>query len=1105
MTERPADQASRLAAIEGSSSFIVQAPAGSGKTELLTNRFLRLLATVPRPQCVLAITFTRKATREMLDRVLGKLRQAESGRMPEKPHEQEAFRLAASVLQRDRELGWDILLNPSQLQVHTIDGLCSRLAGGADTEEAGPGGFRITEEAGPLYQEAARRLIERVAVSDDGSEAALALGRLVGRLRGSLLKLCDLVADGLATRDQWLERVGGETWSRENLLAWRQEVELEALLDALGERSFERLVDGLLVLATLSDDEEAGRELGDGLAAWRQGGAGLNERVHAAWTALMAVKLKSDWKPMATRTVRSQLLQGQGESRTEELEEIAQVCEQWRDDPAASRLYGRFTKAPPLDLEQRNEELMQWMHRLLLQACAELHVLFAERGVCDFQHMARLAMGALGDEGTPGAALLLEDARLEHILMDEFQDTSHIQYQLLYRLTAGWEPEDGRTLFLVGDPMQSIYRFRKADVALFTQTWEQERFGDIELQRIRLSANFRSRREVIEFVNTECPRFFTTPTAAATAAVAYERVEAQEGAGGAVVLHPNPKGEGPEEEARQIVAVIERALEVQPDAKVGVLGRGRKQLAPVAAGLARAGIAFEAVDVQNLARRPVVQDLLTLVRALAHPADRVAWLGLLHAPWCGLDPGQAHLVAGEAFDIDILERISEQSLLEALPEPARRRVERLHEIMCLALRSAADTPLHRRAEAAWIGLRGPCALSGPNDLQDAGSFLELLARLEAEQPGDLMGELRRRLENLHAASSPAQVQLMTIHKAKGLEFDTVVLPGLDGGSRRSDQPLFRHHEFRLGAMDGALLAPLKPSGAAAPSLYDYLGELDREEQKGELQRLLYVALTRAKRELHLFGRWNPSKSGPSAPAGSLLELLWPPFLEEIQSGELEQASAVMAPPDSVDTRRLPMLYLEGEPSPAIERRPRSASERRVEIDMPDRDALALGEAFHQWLELIHDHWEGRWQPDWTKSYLPALESSLRGAGARPSSLPGLVEKLEQMLQQALDSPEVRDLLAPTGKDESLAEAAYCRAEGSRLSFHIIDRLYRTADGNWTIIDYKTTAMGTAAVDEWRSQLGRYRVLVEAESGETVTSCAVYNAHDQSLVDITTDE
>ncbi|MDX1375595.1 MAG: UvrD-helicase domain-containing protein, partial [Burkholderiales bacterium] len=123
--------------------------------------------------------------------------------------------------------------------------------------------------------------------------------------------------------------------------------------------------------------------------------------------------------------------------------------------------------------------------RVLPLAAANLRLAFAAHGEADYIEMTNAARLALGDEETPGEAMLALDYRVQHVLVDEFQDTSHSHHALLAQLTAGWQPGDGRTLFLVGDPMQSIYRFRDADLSLFDRA-RQHGIGEIRLRHLRL-------------------------------------------------------------------------------------------------------------------------------------------------------------------------------------------------------------------------------------------------------------------------------------------------------------------------------------------------------------------------------------------------------------------------------------------------------------------------------------------------------------------------------------------------------------------------------------------------------------------------------------------
>src|SRR5690606_31866491 len=114
-------------------------------------------------------------------------------------------------------------------------------------------------------------------------------------------------------------------------------------------------------------------------------------------------------------------------------------------------------------------------------AAAHLKVVFQQRHSVDFSEVALAALQALGNV-EPTDTQLAMDERIAHILVDEFQDTSFIQIELLEKLTEGWMPGDGRTLFLVGDPMQSIYAFRKADVGLFLKLWHERRLGQVPLE-----------------------------------------------------------------------------------------------------------------------------------------------------------------------------------------------------------------------------------------------------------------------------------------------------------------------------------------------------------------------------------------------------------------------------------------------------------------------------------------------------------------------------------------------------------------------------------------------------------------------------------------------
>ncbi|WP_154585440.1 UvrD-helicase domain-containing protein, partial [Bordetella pertussis] len=279
----------------------------------------------------------------------------------------------------------------------------------------------------------------------------------------------------------------------------------------------------------------------------------------------------------------------------------------------------------------------------LALSVAQLRVQFARAGEVDFIEIAQRAAYALGSGDDPGELLLKLDASIRHLLIDEFQDTSQGQIDLLATLTAGWQDGDGRTLFLVGDPMQSIYRFRKAEVGLFLQVAERG-VGQIRPGFLQLTDNFRSQGGVVDWVNRVFAQLLPRANDADSGAIAYSPSTAfhETAPGEAVLFHPAWEcgdAASAERQAEDIAVGLVRAALAEHEGSrhpVAILVRARSHLGSLTRRLAQEGIPCRAVELVPLGLRPVVADLVQLARALAHPGDRLAWLSVLRAPWCGL-------------------------------------------------------------------------------------------------------------------------------------------------------------------------------------------------------------------------------------------------------------------------------------------------------------------------------------------------------------------------------------------------------------------------------------------------------------------------------------
>jgi len=559
MNRRPADQQARLEALDPGRSFIVQAPAGSGKTGLLTQRFLVLLAGVENPEEILAITFTRKAAAEMRDRILEALRQAASGEAPEEAYERQTFELARKALARDRERGWRLLENPTRLRVRTIDAFCQYLAGQAPLLSGLGGSAGVAEEARPLYEEAARNTLEEL----ESEEAGEALALLLEQRDNDTGRLATLLAEMLARRDQWLRHIrqGDIREVLESALAVAVEQGLAEAARALApwEARLAPLVrfaaDNLAAdkpLAACRDLEELPPPTADRLPCWR------------AIADLLLTK-EGAWRQGVNKN--------QGfPAGCDEKKSMKALLEELHAHPEAATALHNLRSLPDPAYREPEWQVLEALSRVLHRAVAHLQLVFGETGRVDFSEVMLRALHALGPPDDPTDLALRLDYRIQHLLVDEFQDTSRNQYDLLERLTAGWQPGDGRTLFLVGDPMQSIYRFREAEVGLFLQVWRHG-LGDLSLVPLRLAVNFRSRAGIVEWVNDHFPRILPGRDDPFTGAVRFApSVAFHEGlAGEAVTVHAR-LGRDDRAEARQVVEIV-RDHPAETDGELAILVR----------------------------------------------------------------------------------------------------------------------------------------------------------------------------------------------------------------------------------------------------------------------------------------------------------------------------------------------------------------------------------------------------------------------------------------------------------------------------------------------------------------------------------------------------
>jgi ATP-dependent helicase/nuclease subunit A len=941
-----ADRDEREQALDPARSFIVEAPAGSGKTGLLVQRYLRLLGVVERPESIVAMTFMRKAAAEMKQRIYDALLAARDGSPPENDFELETRHLAVEALAQDQRKSWNLLFDPGRLQIQTIDSVSGMLARQMPVISEFGGESKIVEDARELYRRAARDTLRDLTEGDESSRELF--HRLALHFDNDMQRLEIQVAGMLEKRDQW---------------------------EFLGS--------------------------------------------------------------------------------SEQLPLIADFRE------------------------------------LLNRARHALDRVFRRTGKIDFAELTRAARKALGTPEKPTDLLYALDYRIEHLLVDEFQDTSRAQYELLDALTGQWSDGDGRTLFLVGDPMQSILRFREAEVGLFLRCWALERLGSVRLTPLRLATNFRSTAPILEWVEKQFAAIMPEDDRRLGAVKFRHSVASRRSAGAAPQLTSFIEDNG-RAEASEIVRILKKT---PANHTVGILVRSRAHVNNILPALRSAGIAYQAIGIDQLAGEQHVLDVISLARAISHTGDRVSWLACLRAPWCGLTLADLAALAEGQPAQTILDLLSDPERMARLSPEGRTRAIRTAEILRDAAGNFGRVPLRKLVETTWCALGGPAALQAANQHADVDTILDLLEDLEEGGVIRDFSLLGPRLEFLYAkpSSEESRVQVMTIHSAKGLEFDTVIVPQLQKETRSSDRELLVWTEETQA--DGSLMlaiAPQPAKGEADAGYKEICAEIDKKELH-ELGRLFYVACTRARNELFLLANVRTKKNGAECgkPSGTtFLGLIWNSVEEQFQEklrSRVPVQQLLLPLKDDRPRTVLARLPAEWQPlrldTPVREEPPlrrAAASARKTTFEWAGDTSRHVGTVVHELLK--------RYRPELGFRQLPLIvKSELLRLGVPAAEEGEASARVLRAFTKTLDSERGRWILESRAEEHSEWPIAGRIAMGhqDRLVSGTIDRVFRDEQNRLWIIDFKIGQHKGGKRDEfldeeqrrYRDQLESYATLL----------------------------
>jgi ATP-dependent helicase/nuclease subunit A len=743
-------------------------------------------------------------------------------------------------------------------------------------------------------------------------------------------------------------------------------------------------------------------------------------------------------------------------------------------DDALREALAELKYLPAANYADSQWQILLHITHLLAQAVAQLNVVFQSRGEVDFTELSLSALRALGSELAPSDLMLRLDARIRHLLIDEFQDTSTTQFHLLERLVEGWrehnenelEQEHGgqpQTLFIVGDGMQSIYGFREAKVGLFLDA-RHNGVNQLELHDAPLTVNFRSTPTIVEWVNKTFKQAFPHSEHIARGAVPYEMCSAfnaQSNAAGASEVVVFGVRNDPERyaEAEQCVRLVQAALQRDTSGSVAILVRYRTHLRALVPALQRAGIAFRATDIDPLAQRAAIQDILALLKALLNPADRIAWLALLRSPLIGLDNIDLHrLVAGidgGGTRSSVLTRLRDVSLQRQLSQGATQRVEFALRIIDAALAQRARKPLRVWLEGVWFALGGALSISDEAAWRDVQVLFDLVEKLAPDLD---VAQLEERLRDLYARTAApvtTRVLLMTIHKSKGLEFDTVILPGLDAGTRADDKPLLRWNEYLSasthGSGDSALVLAAKSAlGGADDATYDWLHYEHKQKQALEDTRLLYVAATRAIKNLYLLFTANGEDDYRGPASNCLLARIWPAVAEQVSwlQSPLIHSVSDNEIVESAPLWRAPLTWSEHVPLLQIV----TPANNPLKKWAGDNIEAKIGTVIHRLLEQIIKYGSTAWLQRTAPAKGALVESMLLQLGVASAELAAACSIVGDCIDGMLSDERGRWMLNAE-LAESVAEWELMTAEGQR---YVIDRSFVDGDGVRWIVDYKTS-------------------------------------------------
>ena len=1076
----------RPAAIERTCDVVVTAGAGCGKTRTLVARYVSLLAEGKTPREVAAVTFTRKAAREMRSRV----RQAVQDLLNHSETAAEAQHWA------------DVSTAMDSARIGTIHSLCQEILRAHPAEALIDPRSELLDEgmAAVLQKEIITAQLALMAEMEDfiplfRNMKISDLEGLFSFLLSRRLEVEELMTNSPDPR-QWMCEKLSRLMDLNSVAACIRD------LQALSNNDIEKI-----------DNLKQAEQVSSLLEKWREAKEAL-QRGDASTSACSLYHARRDFMKLNIGKQSGQV------------KNIIRELQSAYDQLLQPVVGGKNSTDPEPDPQQDAifRALLPLVQKGFTMITGAYQQARAQRRALDFDDLEAGALALLADE----TIRRHWQSEISSLLVDEFQDTNARQRKIVEAIAGS-----AGHLFVVGDARQSIYRFRRADVTVFRSL--ERAVSQVGGLVVDLDETFRTHQEllnasgellaVVMGTEEDPQRPFHVPFTSLRAIrqeppqhIPPPFVEMILGVG-------NKAAEGRPAAARGLAA---RLLELKADQQltrwddVVLLFRASSGFSDYENALEEAEIPFVTVAGRGFYDRPEIRDVLNILRALADPADDLAMAGLLRSPAFGLSDAALYQLRWQG-DQPTPYRAALRSAMGSLAAPDLQRAERastiVDELAPLVNRIPVAELLKRLIDAcdyrAILAVDGNRAASSrlwrnlDKLLTDAyasqqvsvDDFLEYLRA--TRDAGARTGEA--------SADAEQAVQLMTIHKAKGLEFPFVVLADAAYDSNGDPQ------QFILSPQAG-LSFKLDP----APLIYKLAKNQEADQENSEEARLLYVALTRAKEKILISGHINQNKDEYKT-RGWLQELITASGLDvdalAVQEGRSvdlctagnHMLRACLVSPDMPIGRA---AYEKPSKEPAaMELTPLfsalpAPSPVRAEEDQPAKlhswraSGLAanlprvVGGLVHKALEV--------WLFPESAALRPLLEAAALNAGlADPAQREGALRLAIEYLRRLQDHPLRHEIETASAVYHELP---YIRGSQGPAEVGYLDLLYQTPAG-WEIIDFKTDRIRSVSEREffkqkYTPQLRRYRSAVKDMLGQTARSRLCFLDDQGSLTLIT---